>query len=552
MTAESAPRPGPPAIITVDDEPSVLDAVAADLRARYGAGYRIVTAGSGAAALAAIERLTRRGAPLALVVADQRMPGMTGTALLVAAKRVQPHLRSVLLTAYADTDAAITAINDVDLDHYIVKPWDPPEERLYPVLDELLEEWQATRPRPDAGLRVIGDRWSAASHRLRDFLARNQVPFRWLDVDHGDAGPLLAAAGPDVRLPVLLLEDGRVVSDPSPADVATRLGLSSRPEVDFYDLVVIGGGPAGLAAAVYGTSEGLSTAVVEAEAPGGQAALSARIENYLGFPSGISGSELARRALAQARRFGTDVIAPHRATGIRSEDPYRVITLGDGSELHCASIVLATGVQYRRLDVPGLDALTGAGVYYGAASTEAAAMTGARVVVVGGANSAGQAALHLAKFADEVVIVIRAGSLAARMSRYLVDRIEATDAITVRTRSQVAEVTGAQRLEKVHVQGGDGMREVLDAAGMFVFIGARPRTGWLGDAVVTDAHGFVVTGPQLKDRWPLDRDPFLLESSQPGVFAVGDVRATSIKRVASAVGEGSVAVQFVHEVIRGA
>jgi thioredoxin reductase (NADPH) len=511
-----------------------------------------VTAGSGAAALTAIERLTRRGTPLALVVADQRMPGMTGTALLVAAKRVQPHLRSVLLTAYADTDAAITAINDVDLDHYIVKPWDPPQERLYPVLDELLAEWQATRPRPDAGLRVIGERWSAASHRLRDFLARNQVPFRWLDVDHRDAGPLLAASGADVRLPVLLLEDGQVVSDPSPVEVATRLGLSSRREVDFHDLVVIGAGPAGLAAAVYGASEGLSTAVVEAEAPGGQAALSSRIENYLGFPSGISGSELARRALAQARRFGTDVIAPHRAVGIRAQDPYRVIILDDGSELHCASIVLATGVQYRRLDVPGLDALTGAGVYYGAASTEAAAMTGARVIVVGGANSAGQAALHLTTFADEVVVVIRAASLAARMSRYLVDRIEATDAITVRTSSQVAGVSGSQRLAKVDIEDADGMRETVDAAGMFVFIGAQPRTGWLGDAVVTDARGYVVTGPQLKDRWSRDRDPFLLESSQPGVFAVGDVRATSVKRVASAVGEGSVAVQFVHEVLRGA
>lgn len=552
MSADTPSRSGPPAIVTVDDDPDVLDAVAADLRVRYGSSYRIVTAGSGAAALTAIERLTRRGTALALVVADQRMPQMTGTSLLVAAKRLQPHLRSVLLTAYADTDAAITAINDVDLDHYIVKPWDPPEERLYPVLDELLEEWQATRPRADAGLRVIGDRWSAASHRLRDFLARNQVPFRWLDVDHHDAGPLLAASGPDVRLPVLLLDDGSVVSDPSPAEAAAGLGLSKRPEVDFHDLIVIGGGPAGLAASVYGASEGLSTAVVEAEAPGGQAALSSRIENYLGFPSGISGSELARRALAQARRFGTDVIAPHRAMAIRAEDPYRVIVLDDGSELHCAAIVLATGVQYRRLEVPGLDALTGAGVYYGAASTEAEAMTGARVIVVGGANSAGQAALHLASFADEVVIVIRGHSLTARMSRYLVDRIAATEAITVRSRSRVVEAAGSQRLTKVDIEDVDGMRETLDAAGMFVFIGAQPRTAWLGDAVVTDAHGYVVTGPQLRDRWALDRDPFLLESSQPGVFAVGDVRASSIKRVASAVGEGSVAVQFVHEVLRGA
>jgi thioredoxin reductase (NADPH) len=543
----------PPVIVAVDDDPQVLDAVATDLRTRYGSRYRVVAVPGGAEALAAIERTTRRGGQVALVVADQRMPDVTGTALLVAAKRLQPHLRSVLLTAYADTDAAITAINDVALDHYIVKPWDPPEEHLYPVLDELLEEWHATRPRPDAGLRLLGDRWSAASHRLRDYLARNQVPFRWVDVDHREAAPLLDAVGATgARLPVLVLEDGEVLEDPAPADIAARLALAQRPEVDHHDLVVIGAGPAGLAAAVYGATEGLRTVVVEAEAPGGQAALSSRIENYLGFPNGISGSELARRAFAQARRFGSTLVAPHRAVGIRPEDPYRVVLLDDGTELHCGAVVIATGVQYRRLDAPGVEELTGAGLYYGAASTEAAAMVGGRVIVVGGANSAGQAALHLASFADEVVIVVRAGALGERMSSYLVDRIDASGTIDVRTRSRIAGVGGDGRVEQVRLARADGGEDVIDAVGMFIFIGAQPRTTWLGEAVATDAHGFVRTGPALRpDRWALDRDPFLLETSMPGVFAVGDVRAASVKRVASAVGEGSVAVQFVHQVLRG-
>jgi thioredoxin reductase (NADPH) len=548
------PRPGaPPAVLAVDDDPQVLDAVATDLRARYGQRYRVVAADSGPDALESIGRLTRRGEQVALVVADQRMPGMSGTELLVAAKELQPRLRSVLLTAYADTDAAIAAINEVSLDHYIVKPWDPPEDRLFPVLDELLEAWEATRPRPQAGVRLVGDRWSAASHRLRDFLGRSQVPFRWVDADSADAVPLLAATDGDRRLPLVLLEGGRVLADPTPAVLAEALGHVVRPPVDFHDVVVVGAGPAGLAAAVYAASEGLSVVVVEAEAAGGQAGLSARIENYLGFPAGVSGEELTRRALAQARRFGATVLAPARATGLRRDDPYRIVTLEDGSELHAAAVILASGVQYRRLEIPGIDALTGAGVYYGAASTEAAAMAGSRVVVVGGANSAGQAALHLARFAAEVVVVIRAGSLAERMSAYLVDRILATDTIRVCARSRVVEVAGATRLERVHLAGPDGAVDVLDAAGMFVFIGAAPRTDWLGAQVVTDAHGFVPTGPALPpDRWALDRDPFLLESSLPGVFAVGDVRATSVKRVASAVGEGSVAVQFVHAVLRGA
>jgi thioredoxin reductase (NADPH) len=543
----------PPIILAVDDDPQVLDAVVADLRQRYGRRYRVVAANRGQRAVDVVARATRRGEQVALIVADQRMPAMTGTELLVAAQELQPRLRSVLLTAYADTDAAITAINDVSLDHYIVKPWDPPEEHLYPVVDELLEEWEARRPRPDPGLRLVGERWSAASHHLRDYLGRNQVPFRWVEADSTEAASLLAAAGPDVRTPLAILEDGRTLGDPTPAELAAELGLSQRPEVEFHDLVVIGAGPAGLAAAVYATSEGLSTVVVEAEAPGGQAALSSRIENYLGFPAGVSGEELTRRALAQARRFGTSMIAPHRAVAIRRADPFRVVVLDDGSELHCAAAILACGVQYRRLQVPGVDRLAGAGIYYGAATTEAASMAGGRVVIVGGANSAGQAALHLSRFADAVELVVRAASLDERMSRYLVDRVEATETITVRPSTAVTEVEGEGRLERVHLASDDGRREVVDAIGMFVFIGALPRTGWLDGMVVTDDRGFVVTGPPLKpDRWALERDPFLLETSLPGVFAVGDVRASSVKRVASAVGEGAVAVQFVHEVLRGA
>ncbi|WP_153394978.1 FAD-dependent oxidoreductase [Ornithinicoccus halotolerans] len=551
MSHHTAERAQPAAILVVDDDEQVLDAVVSDVRRRYGATYRVLASSSAAHALAQAERLTRRGAPVALVVTDQRMPGMTGTELLVQLKSLQPHLKSVLLTAYADTDAAIAAINDVSLDQYVMKPWDPPEEHLFPVLDELLEEWTATRPRREAGLRAVGERWSASSHRMRDFLARNQVPFRWIDVDHPDAAPLVTAAGKGARLPLLLLEDGRVLTDPEPAQVSEVLGLSSRPEVDFCDLVVIGAGPAGLAAAVYAASEGLSTVVVEAEAPGGQAGASSRIENYLGFPAGVSGSELSRRALAQARRFGAGVISPHRVVTLRAEDPYRVVRLDDGNELHCTSAIIATGVQYRQLEAPGVADLTGRGVYYGAASTEAAAMAGGRVVIVGGANSAGQAALNLARFAEEVVVVIRGAGLRERMSSYLCDRIEASDNITVRTGARVAEVTGTHRLETVLVEGPD-RTEPLSAHGMFIFIGGRPLTSWLGQSVATDRDGFVLTGARLRpDRWGLERDPFLLETSLPGVFAVGDVRAASVKRVASAVGEGSVAVQFVHQVLAG-
>jgi thioredoxin reductase (NADPH) len=551
MTLQASSR-RPPTILSVDDEPAVLDAVVADLRERYGERYRVTGAASGADAVAIVEHLTRRGDELALVVADQRMPGMSGVELLAAVKGLQPRLRSILLTAYADTDAAIAAINEVDLDHYITKPWDPPAERLYPVTDELLEAWEATRPPQMGGVRVVGDRWSPGSHELRDFLARNLVPFRWLDVDSTEGSSLAAASGAS-PLPLLVLEDGRVLAAPDRAQVAAALGTATQPEVEVYDLVVVGAGPSGLAAAVYGGSEGLRSLVVEAEAPGGQAALSSSIENYLGFPSGIAGAELTRRALAQARRFGVSVVSPRRAVRLQRADPYRLVELDDGTQVHASTVIVASGVQYRRLEVEGIDALTGAGVYYGAASTEAAAMQDERVLVIGGANSAGQAAMHLANFAAEVHIVVRGRSLRDRMSSYLVDRIEAEPSVRVRTGSQVTRVAGDGRLEQVEIEDATGDRARLDVTGMFVFIGAHPRTEWLGEQVVTDDRGFVVTGRDLTpDRWALERDPFLLETSVPGVFAVGDVRAASVKRVASAVGEGSVAVQFVHEVLRGA
>lgn len=553
MTGDAPPRPVVPLLVSVDDDAPVLEAVVADLRARYGHSYRIVGAGSGPDAMEIVERATRRGTPVAVMVADQRMPVQTGTDLLAAAKRLQPHMRSVLLTAYADTDAAIAAINEVSLDHYILKPWDPPDQHLYPVIDELLEEWNATRPRPESGIRLIGERWTAESHRLREYLARNLVPFRWVDADLPEAGALLAAAGTAPTLPVLLLDDGRVLIDPSPVEVAEALGLSGTPDVDYHDLIVVGAGPAGLAAAVYGGSEGLRTLIIEAEAPGGQAALSSRIENYLGFPRGVSGAELARRALAQARRFGSVLVSPRRAVRLKDAYPQHMVVLDDGREVLCGSVILATGVQYRRLDAAGADELTGAGVYYGASSFEPDAWKGENVVIVGGANSAGQAALHLAQRAERVVIVVRADSLDERMSRYLIDRIDRTDNIVTRTRTRVAAVSGRDRLSAVLLESTDGSTEELTAAGLFVFIGARPRTDWLDGQVIRDQHGFVITGPQLKpDYWSLERDPYLLETSRPGVFAVGDVRSMSMKRVASAVGEGSAAVQSVHAVLRGA
>ncbi|MDP9072208.1 MAG: FAD-dependent oxidoreductase [Actinomycetota bacterium] len=550
MSSGEAGRAARPVLFTVDDDADVLRAVERDLRRRYASDYRVLRADSGASALEALQELKRRATPVALLLVDQRMPGMSGVELLEQAKALFPDVKSVLLTAYADTDAAIDAINRVRLDYYVLKPWDPPEERLYPVLDDLLEDWQAGFHPRFEGIRVIGHRWSPDGHRLRDFLARNLVPYQWLDVEADEeAARLLAAAdGSSARLPVVVLPDGRLLSQPTNLGVADAIGLHTTSDTPFFDVLIVGAGPAGLAAAVYAASEGLETALVEREAPGGQAGQSTLIENYLGFPHGLSGGDLARRALTQARRFGAQLLSPQEVVGLEAHGAARVLELEDGTRLTSEALIVATGVSYRRLDAPGVDRLTGAGVYYGAAMTEGAGCTGTDVFVVGGANSAGQAALYFSRFARSVTMLVRAESLAKGMSRYLIDQIGDTANVEVRLRSAVAAVHGEHSVESVTVQDLDsGEAETRPAGGVFVFIGAEPRTDWLEGVVERDARGFLVTGPDISPgRWPEERQPYLLETSLPAVFAVGDVRATSLKRVATAVGEGAIAVQLVH------
>jgi thioredoxin reductase (NADPH) len=536
-------------ILLVDDDPVVLRAVERDVRARYAARYRVVAVESGAAALDTLDRLTTRGDQVAVAISDQRMPAMTGTDLLEEVGRRSPSTIRVLLTAYADTDAAISAINRAGVAYYILKPWDPPEEKLYPVVDDLLEEWEATgRRAPEGGVRLVGDRWSADAHRLREFLSRNLVPYAWVEVGrHPDADRLVDAAGAG-KLPVVVLEDGRVLVAPTPSEVATALGMTPSTGRTAFDLVVVGAGPAGLAAAVYGASEGLSTAIVEAEAPGGQAGTSSRIENYLGFPHGVSGAELTRRAHTQAMRLGATFVSPRRAVRLDRRDPFRVVELDDGTSLTCSAAIIATGVQYRELAVEGAADLAGKGVYYGAATTEAASVVGEVAVVVGGANSAGQGALHLAAYAKQVLMVVRADDLESRMSAYLVERILAHPAIEVRLASEVTALLGTDHIEAVDIVGPGVERERIETSAVFVFIGARPRTEWLDTVVARDDYGFILSGADLteRNRWSLERNPLLLETSIPGVFAVGDVRSRSVKRVATAVGEGAVAVHLVH------
>jgi thioredoxin reductase (NADPH) len=545
-----------PVLLTVDDEPHVLGAITRDLQARYRGDYRIVRAASGQEALEAVRELKRRDTPIALFLVDQRMPEMSGTEFVAEAIKLYPDAKRVLLTAYADTDAAITSINDLGLDHYLLKPWDPPEERLYPVLDEVLEDWQAGAPATYDGIRVAGTLWSPASHAVKDFLARSQIPYRWLDVEKDStARELVDSVCPStVRLPVVFLPDGTTLVAPDVPTLADRLGLRAAPKEPFYDLVVVGAGPAGLAAAVYGASEGLRTAVVEMEVPGGQAGTSARIENYLGFPNGISGADLARRAVTQARRLGAEILVARTVLGLRVEDAYKVLTLDDGSELRSHAVILATGVRVRTLDVPGVEKLLGASVYYGAASAEAANYAGKRVVVVGGANSAGQGAMFLSRYAREVLVLVRGESLVRTMSRYLIDQIEATEHIIVRPRTEIVEVAGTDHLETVTVRHRDtDEEEVLEADAVFVFIGAAPYSNVLQGLVELDDAGFVLTGQDLVREgrrprgWRLDRDPFPQETSVPGIFAAGDVRHDVIRRVASAVGQGSVAVSLVHK-----
>ncbi len=548
-----------PILLSVDDDPEVSRAVERDLRRKFGGDYRVMRAESGPAALDALEKLTLRGDQVALLLVDQRMPVMTGVEFLERALKIYPKAKRVLLTAYADTDAAIRAINSVRIDYYLIKPWDPPEQNLYPFLTDLLEDWKGANRPPFDGIRVIGHRWSPQSHALREFLGRNLIPYQWIDLDASSEGASLveraaqAAGGERPKLPLVLFADGVQLGDPDPTAVAEKVGLKTRAEKPFYDLAVVGAGPAGLAAAVYGASEGLKTIIVEREAPGGQAGTSSRIENYLGFPAGLSGADLTRRGVAQARKFGAEILNPQEVRKVRIEGQYRVLTLGDGSEISARVVVVATGVSYRMLDIPGAEALTGAGMYYGASTAEAINCRDEDVYIVGGGNSAGQAAMFFAQFARQVTILVRGSGLGATMSQYLVDQIAATPNIRVEPRTQVVSVTGNDHLECITVECADQQRQVRQTNSLFVFIGAAPRTDFLGDTVMRDKNGFIMTGPDLivdgkrPPGWPLDRDPFLLEASVPGIFCAGDVRHQSIKRVASAVGEGSIAVQFTHQ-----
>jgi thioredoxin reductase (NADPH) len=541
-----------PVIVTVDDDPSVSRAVARDLRRRYGERNRIVRAESGEQALDALRQMKLRGDQVAVILADYRMPGLTGIEFLERAMDIYPYARRVLLTAYADTSAAIDAINIVDLDHYLLKPWDPPEEKLYPVIDDLLSAWEREDRKPVREAKLVGHRWSAPSAVLRDFLARNQVPYRWYASDTEEGRRLLDAAGADGRdLPVLITVDGEPLVTPTQAEVAARVGLATTPQRDFYDLVVVGGGPGGLGAAVYGASEGLRTVLVEKFATGGQAGQSSRIENYLGFPDGVSGGQLTDRARRQAVKFGAELLTTREVTGLEVNGPARTIRLSDGSAIDAKAIILATGVSYRQLNAPGCPEMTGAGIYYGAALTEAEGCKDQDVYVVGGANSAGQAAVYLSRFARSVTMLVRARSLEQSMSYYLVQQIAGVENIAVRTCSEVAEAHGNGHLEQIAIRDlNTGATEIVDAGQLFIFIGAAPRTAWLDGVVARDDHGFVLAGPDLaendRDDWPLDRPPYHLETSVPGVFAAGDVRAESAKRVASAVGEGAMAVMFVH------
>src|SRR5579864_8370900 len=548
-----------PILLTVDDDPDVLRAIERDLRSQYGGDYRVISSDSPEGALDLLKGLKVRNDGVALLLADQRMPRIDGVGFLQAAKEIYPDAKRALLTAYADTNAAISAINQANIDYFFMKPWDPPSEHLYPQVVDMLDDWQASYHPAFQGIRVLGTRWSPQCYELRDFLARSHVPYQWIDVEGSANDPetkrLLEALGSDSsELPVVLFPDGNKLLNSAPAEVAQKVGLRTRPETSFYELAIVGGGPAGLAAAVYGASEGLKTVIVEREAPGGQAGMSSRIENYLGFPVGLSGGDLARRAVAQAKRFGVEILAPQTVVGLRPEGPYRIIKLADGSEISCHALMIATGVQWRKLDAPGIDRLQGAGVYYGGGATEALSCKGESVYVVGGANSAGQAAMNFSKYAERVVILVRGPSLGSTMSQYLIEQIEHTPNIQLWNHASIAEVHGDKHLEEIAVLCSDTNKvERVPASSMFIFIGALPRTDWLGDLVERDDRGFILTGPDLiwngkrPKTWTLERDPFLLETNIPGLFAVGDVRHGSVKRVASGVGEGSVAVQFIHQ-----
>lgn len=546
-----------PVLLAVDDDAEVLRSIERDLKKRYAERFRILAASSGGEALKVLDRLQKRNEPVALLLSDHRMPQMTGIEFLAQAMRQCPSARRVLLTAYADTDAAIRAINEIKLSHYLLKPWNPPEQLLFPVLDDLLDDWSASHRPPFEGIRVLGTRWTAGSYEMRDFLARHQIPYRWLDAEQEEKDPEVRAAlegqdGEGRAFPVVIFPDGERMPSAVPAEVAARIGLHTKPSELFYDLAIVGGGPAGLAAAVYGASEGLHTVLVEREAPGGQAGSSSRIENYLGFPAGLSGADLARRAAAQAKRLGAEILAPQEVQSARSEGHYHFLKLRNGDEIACHAIVLSPGVSWRRLSGSGMERLCGAGVYYGAAPSEASTCLGQDVYIVGGANSAGQAAMNFSRYAKRVVMLVRGAGLHASMSYYLLDAIAKTPNIEVRPMTEVLEAHGADRLEGLSIRSNaTGSVEQAAASALFIFIGAQPHTDWLEGFVERDPQGFILTGNDLlqggkpPQGWPLDRHPALLETSRPGVFAAGDARHGSIKRVASSVGEGSIAVQFV-------
>ncbi len=547
-----------PVLLTVDDDAEVLRAVERDLRREYGDRFRVLRANSGESALDALRQLKLRNEPVALLLVDQRMPRMSGVEFIERANTIYPEAKRALLTAYADTEAAIGAINKARVDYYLMKPWDPPEENFYPVLNDLLDDWLASFRPPFEGIRVLGTRWSPQALEIKSFLAGNHVPYQWLDVETDcEARQIMERAldgAPGSKLPLALFPDGERLEAPDVSQIARKIGLRTTANQQFYDLIIIGGGPAGLAAAVYGASEGLKTVMVERQAPGGQAGTSSRIENYLGFPSGLSGADLARRAVTQARRFGVETLAAE-AVGLRCQESYRFVRLADGSELSSHVVLIASGVAWRKLDVPGADRLAGAGVYYGAAMTEAISCRDEDVFVVGGANSAGQAAMHLSKYARRVTMLVRGPDLSATMSQYLIDQIAATPNITVRCRANLLEARGETQLEAITIEDPE-TRETVPAKSLFIFIGAQPHTDWLAGKLERDEHGFILSGPDLlrdgrklssSQGWTVARDPFLLETSVPGVFVAGDVRRGSIKRVASSVGEGSIAVQFIHQ-----
>jgi thioredoxin reductase (NADPH) len=548
-----------PIILTVDDDIQVVNAIERDLRHHYRQDYRIMKATSGAVALETVQRLKQRDDQMALFLVDQRMPGMEGVAFLAEAMKFYPNARKVLLTAYADTQAAIAAINVIGLDYYLMKPWSPPEQNLYPVLDDLLSDWLATVEVPFDGIRVAGVLWSATSHTIKDFLARSQIPYQWLDIEqNAEARALVEAVNKGQRrLPVLFFPDGSTLIDPDITTLAERVGLRTQATQPFYDLIIVGAGPAGLAGAVYGASEGLRTLLIDKETTGGQAGTSSRIENYLGFPNGLSGADLARRATAQATRLGAEILTAREVTQIRVDDPYRFVKLADGTELSCKALMIATGASLSTLEIPGIEALTGAGVYYGAALTEAAHYKGKPMFVVGGANSAGQGAMFFSRYASKVTMLVRGSSLQKDMSQYLIDQINCSENIDVRVRTSIFEAIGTDRLEALVIKDNDtGDIETVPAAALFVFIGAKPHSEFVADVVERNAAGFILTGPDLMrdgrrpKNWRLNRDPFMLETNVPGIFAVGDIRHDTTRRVASAVGQGSTAVSFVHQYLK--